>query len=72
MFVIGGGVNGGKVYGKWPGLAADKLYGPGDLAVTSDYRDVLGEIVEKRLKNPQTVQIFPDYSNIKNLGIVQG
>ena len=72
MFVIGGNVNGGKVYGQWPGLAADKLYGPGDLAVTSDYRDVLAEIVEKRLKNPQTVQVFPDYTSIKNMGIAQG
>ena len=71
-FVIGGNVNGGKVYGQWPGLAADKLYGPGDLAVTSDYRDVLAEIVDKRLKNPQTVQVFPDYTTIKNMGIVQG
>lgn len=70
MFIIGGAVNGGKVYGQWPGLAADKLYGPGDLAITSDYRDVLGEVVEKRLKNPLTAQIFPEYANMKKMGIV--
>ena len=42
MFLMGGGVNGGKVYGDWPTLDKDKLYGPGDLAVTTDFRDVLG------------------------------
>ena len=72
MFVLGGGINGGKVYGQWPGLAADKLYGPGDLNVSTDYRDVLGEIVQKRLKNAQMSQVFPDYTEGKNLGIAQG
>jgi uncharacterized protein (DUF1501 family) len=62
MFVLGGGVNGGKVYGRWPGLAQEALYGPGDLAITTDFRDVLGEIVEKRLKNPALARVFPGYS----------
>ncbi len=46
-FVLGGGVNGGKVYGAWPGLAPDKLLA-GDLPATTDYRSVLGEILERR------------------------
>jgi uncharacterized protein (DUF1501 family) len=71
MFVVGGGVNGGKVYGEWPGLSADKLYGPGDLAVTSDYRDVLAEVVGKRLKNPLLNEIFPNYDTSKNMDIVK-
>ncbi len=71
MFVIGGGVNGGKVYGGWPGLSADQLYGPGDLAVTSDYRDVLGEVVEKRVKNQNLSEVFPNYTDWQNLGVVK-
>ncbi len=72
MFVLGGGVNGGKVYGQWPTLAPDKLYENMDLDVTTDYRDVLGEIVEKRLKNSSMADIFPNYSDWKTLNIVQG
>lgn len=45
--VLGGGVNGGKVYGQWPGLAPADLQA-GDLRATTDYRSVLGEILEKR------------------------
>lgn len=71
MFVLGGGINGGKVYGQWPGLAPDKLYGPGDLNIATDFRDVLGEIVEKRLKNPALDQIFPAYTGWKGLGIAR-
>jgi uncharacterized protein (DUF1501 family) len=71
MFVAGGSVNGGKVYGDWPGLAQDKLYATGDLAVTTDFRDVLGEIVQKRLGNPDNLaQIFPEYTGWKMRSIV--
>src|SRR5262249_6336791 len=44
MWAMGGGVKGGKVYGKWPGLGPDQLVGPGDLASTTDYRNVLAEV----------------------------
>lgn len=71
MFVLGGGVNGGKVYGQWPGLAPENLYEGIDLNITTDYRDVLGEVVEKRLKNPALGDVFPTYADWKNLGIVQ-
>lgn len=47
MFLMGGGIRGGKVYGKWPGLREDQLEDPGDLKVTTDYRTVLGEVLEK-------------------------
>ena len=65
MFVLGGGIQGGKVYGDWPGLNKEQLYGPGDLNVTTDFRDVLGEIVKNRLGNPNLTQIFPGYANFK-------
>lgn len=72
MFVLGGGVNGGKVYGEWPGLAPENLFEGIDLDITTDYRDVLGEIVERRLKNASLSDIFPNYSDWKPLDIVQG
>ena len=60
LFVLGGGVNGGRVYGRWPGLAPDKLEGPGDLPVTTDYRTILAEIIARRL-SPTTPlpAVFP-------------
>jgi uncharacterized protein (DUF1501 family) len=61
MFLLGGGIKGGKVYAKWPGLGADKLEYPGDLKVTTDYRDILGEIVARRLHNNKLDAIFRDY-----------
>ncbi len=69
MFVLGGGINGGKVYGNWPGLAKADL-DDGDLAITTDYRDILAEIVQARLLNSNINKIFPDYS-YQSLGIAQ-
>jgi len=71
MFLMGGGVNGGNVYGDWPGLAASKLYGPGDLAITTDFRDVLGEIVQKRLANTNLAAVFPNYAKFNFRGLVK-
>jgi uncharacterized protein (DUF1501 family) len=61
MMVLGGNVQGGRVHGDWPGMQEGQLIGPGDLAVTTDYRDVLSEVLVKRLNNPATDEIFPDY-----------
>jgi len=61
MMVLGGNVAGGMVHGKWPGMREGQLIGPGDLAVTTDYRDVLSEVLLKRLNNPATAEIFPEY-----------
>ena len=61
-FVLGGhltGSGGGKVHAKWPSLAPSKLEDPGDLPVTTDYRDVLAEILTKRLKTDGK-SIFPN------------
>ena len=46
----------------WPGLAPEQLVGPGDLAVTTDYRDVLAEVCARRLNNHALAEIFPGYS----------
>jgi len=62
MLLLGGGVNGGRVHGRWPGMEREQLFGPGDLAVTTDYRDVLGEVCLKRLNNPNLAAVFPGYS----------
>ena len=61
MMVIGGSVAGGRVHGQWPGLGEGRLIGPGDLAVTTDYRDVLSEVLVKRLNNPALDEIFHGY-----------
>ena len=61
MMVLGGSVQGGEVHGEWPGMREGQLIGPGDLAVTTDYRDVLSEILVKRLNNSATDEIFPEY-----------
>jgi uncharacterized protein (DUF1501 family) len=60
--VIGGGVRGGHVYGNWPGLTADRRYEGRDLAVTTDFRDVFGEIVTRHLGVADTRPIFPGYN----------
>jgi uncharacterized protein (DUF1501 family) len=62
MLLLGGGVKGGKVYGRWPGLQPEQLDGPGDLAVTTDYRDVIGEVCVRRLGLSDANQVFPGYS----------
>ena len=62
MFILGGPVHGQKVYGKWPGLAPEQLYQNRDLAVTTDFRDVLGEAVQRHLGNPNLNQVFPGYA----------
>mgnify|MGYP002713139331 CR=1 FL=1 len=62
MMLVSGNLKSGGVFGQWPGLQAHQLFGPGDLAVTTDYRDVLGEICLRRLNNPALDGIFPGYA----------
>jgi uncharacterized protein (DUF1501 family) len=69
MFVMGGAVQGGKVYAKWPGLEKEQLYEGRDLALTTDFRDVLGELVSHHMGNPTPQGIFPGYDP-KFLGLV--
>ncbi|HLY19538.1 MAG TPA: DUF1501 domain-containing protein [Bryobacteraceae bacterium] len=62
MFVMGGAVRGGKVYGKWPGLEPEQLYETRDLKLTTDFRDVLGELVRGQLGNQDLSKVFPGYT----------
>ena len=59
MFVLGGQVKGGKVYGKWPGLANEQLNEGRDLVVTTDFRNVLGEAAYKTLGVRKLDAVFP-------------
>jgi uncharacterized protein (DUF1501 family) len=59
MFVLGGSVKGGKVYGKWPGLSNEQLNEGRDLTITTDYRNVLGEVVSKTLGANNLEVTFP-------------
>ena len=62
MFVLGNSVRGGKVYGQWPGLRSDQLYEGRDLALTTDFRDVFGEIATRHLGSKDAKEVFPGYS----------
>jgi len=61
MFVMGGPVKGGKVYGRWPGLEQSQLYEGRDLALTTDFRLVLGELVSRHLGNMELRTVFPGF-----------
>ncbi|MGO9209500.1 MAG: DUF1501 domain-containing protein [Terriglobales bacterium] len=63
MFVMGGAVRGGKVYGRWPGLANEQLYEQRDLALTTDFRQVMAEAVARQLGNPRPERVFPGFRN---------
>ncbi|MCM3870276.1 MAG: DUF1501 domain-containing protein [Pyrinomonadaceae bacterium] len=63
MFVIGNSVRGGKVYGRWPGLKSDQLYEGRDLALTTDFRDVFGEVARKHLGTRNVQAVFPGYNS---------
>ena len=69
MFVMGGDVRGGKIYGDWPGLAEEQLYEGRDLALTTDFRDVLGELVVRHLGNRKVSAVFPGYENPRFRGL---
>ena len=63
MFVLGGPVKGGKVYGCWPGLDQSQLYEGRDLALTTDFRQVIGEAVARHMGNQNLANVFPGYDN---------
>ena len=70
MMVIGGPVRGGKVYGRWPGLAREQRYDGRDLAVTTDFRTVFAEVVRGHLGVADTRQIFPGFTGAQKIGLI--
>jgi uncharacterized protein (DUF1501 family) len=61
MFVMGGPVAGGKVYGRWPGLEKEQLNEGRDLALTTDFRDVLSELLANHMGNSGLDTVFPGF-----------
>jgi len=71
MLVLGGRVRGGKVYGQWPGLEKEQLFEGRDLAVTTDYRAVLGELVRRQMGQQDLGPVFPGFKPGDPLGLLR-
>jgi uncharacterized protein (DUF1501 family) len=71
-FVLGGGVAGGQVLGRWPGLEQSALYENRDLAITTDFRDVIAEILEQRfrLSDNQLTSVIPNMAQRQRVGLL--
>jgi uncharacterized protein (DUF1501 family) len=70
MFALGGPVRGGKVYGRWPGLAPEVLYEGRDLNLTTDFRTVCGEVIAGHLRQKDLSKIFPGFRPQPPLGLI--
>jgi uncharacterized protein (DUF1501 family) len=70
MFVLGGPVRGGRIFGRWPGLEPEQLFQRRDLEVTTDFRAVLGELVRDHF-GQKTDHVFPDYKLGDPLGLLK-
>lgn len=70
MWVLGGGIQGGRCFGQWPGLANDKLDEHADLAITTDYRQVLSEVLQARMRGAEVAKVFPGFAPGAPLGLV--
>ena len=70
LFVAGGPINGGKVYGQWPGLAPEQLYEGRDLALTTDFRNVFSEILQKHMGTRNVAKVFPNFEAAPSLNIL--
>jgi uncharacterized protein (DUF1501 family) len=70
MMAIGGSVRGGKVYGRWPGIAPELLYEGRDLNLTTDFRSVCGEVIARHLGQKDLSRIFPGFGSPASLGLI--
>ena len=69
MLVLGGGVRGGRVYGRWPGLAPEQRHDGRDLAITTDFRAVFNEVVKSHMGLTDTRPVFPGFKEGAPLGL---
>jgi uncharacterized protein (DUF1501 family) len=74
MLALGGPVNGGRVLGRWPGLAIEQRFEGRDVAVTTDFRDLFGEILARHLGATDLGTVFPGYtpSPSRFVGAIRG
>ena len=70
MMVMGGGVRGGKVYGRWPGLSREQRFEGRDLEVTTDFRSVFAEVVRGHLGLADTRPVFPGFTKAQKVGLL--
>ena len=72
MWIMGGGVRGRKVYGEWPGLSEANQHDSRDLAITTDFRDVLSSVLGQQfgLNNRAIAQVFPGHSVTRSLQLL--
>ncbi len=70
MMIVGGAVRGGRVYGRWPGLASEQRYEGRDLAVTTDFRAVFSEVARAHLGVTDTRHVFPGFAGAAPLGLL--
>jgi uncharacterized protein (DUF1501 family) len=63
MWLLGGSIAGGKVYGQWPGLAENQLFQNRDLAVTTDYREPIGQVLQSHMGLDNLAKVFPGFSS---------
>jgi len=70
MLLLGGGVRGGRVYGRWPGLARERLYDGRDLAVTTDFRALFAEVAGRQLGIARPATLFPGWTGAPPLGVI--
>lgn len=70
MWVLGSGIKGGRCHGTWPGLANGQLDEHADLAITTDYRVVLGEVLQARMRGADVGKVFPGFKAGRSLGLV--
>jgi uncharacterized protein (DUF1501 family) len=68
MLIIGGGVRGGRVYGRWPGLSVEQRYERRDLEITTDFRTVFAEVVRGHLGLTDTRHVFPGFAGPVTVG----